>query len=31
MVFVKDILIYSKDKYEHTVHLRTMLQILREH
>jgi len=30
-VFVKDILIYSKDRDEHTIHLRTVLQTLREH
>ena len=28
---MKDILIYSRDGDEHTVHLRTMLQTLREH
>jgi len=28
---MKDILIYSKDRDEHTVHLRTVLQILSEH
>jgi len=31
VVFIGDILIYSKDKGEHTNHLRTMLQTLREH
>ena len=31
MVFVDDILIYSRDKEEHTDYLRTMLQTLREH
>ena len=31
MVYIKDVLKYSKDKYEHTVHLRTVLQTLREH
>jgi len=30
-VFIYDILIYSKDKDEHTVYLRTVLQTLREH
>jgi len=28
---MKDILIYSKDKDKHTIHLRTVLQTLREH
>ena len=31
MVFIKDILKYSKDKDEHTVYLRTVLQTLNEH
>ena len=31
MVFIKDILKYSKDKDEHTVCLRIVLQTLREH
>ena len=31
VVFIYDILIYSKDKEEHANHLRTMLQTLREH
>ena len=31
MVFINEILIYSKDKEEHAYHLRTTLQILREH
>jgi len=31
VVFINDILIYSKDKEEHINHLRTMLQTLREH
>ena len=31
VVFIDDILIYSKDKEEHGKHLRTVLQILREH
>ena len=31
VVFIDDILIYSKDKEEHANHLRTMLQTLREH
>ena len=31
MVFIKDILIYSKDRDEHTIHLRTVLQTLRKH
>ena len=31
MVFIDDILTYSKDKGEHDGHLRTMLYILREH
>jgi len=31
VVFIDDILIYSKDKEEHTNHLRTMLQTLRKH
>jgi len=30
-VYIKDVLKYSKDKDEHTVHLGTMLQTLREH
>jgi len=31
VVFIDDILVYSKDKDEHTTHLRTVLQTLREH
>ena len=31
VVFIKDILKYSKDKDEHIVHLRTVLYTLREH
>jgi hypothetical protein len=31
IVFIDDILIYSKDKQEHAKHLRIALQILREH
>jgi len=31
VVFIDDILIYSKDKEEHANHLRAVLQILREH
>jgi len=31
VVFIDDILIYSKDKKEHANHLRTVLQTLREH
>ena len=31
VVFIDDILIYSKDRDEHTIHLRTMLQTLKEH
>jgi hypothetical protein len=31
IVFIDDILIYSKDKEEHAKHLRITLQILREH
>jgi len=30
MVFINDILVYSKDRKEHTTHLRTVLQTLRE-
>ena len=30
MVFIDDILIYSRDESEHAKHLRTVLQILRE-
>jgi len=30
-VFIKDIFKYSRDKDEHTVHLRTVLQTLMEH
>ena len=30
VVFIDDILVYSKDAQEHEQHLRTMLQILRE-
>jgi hypothetical protein len=31
IVFIDDILIYSKDKEEHIKHLKIVLQILREH
>jgi hypothetical protein len=31
IVFIDDILIYSKDEKEHEEHLRIVLQILREH
>jgi hypothetical protein len=31
IIFIDDILIYSKDKEEHAKHLRIALQILREH
>ena len=31
MVFVDDILIYSKSEEEHKGHLRIMLQVLRDH
>ena len=31
MVFIDNILIYSKDKDEHITHLRMVLQTLREH
>jgi len=31
VIFIDDILIYSKDKEEHADHLRIMLQTLREH
>ena len=31
MVFVDDILIYSKSKEEHEGHLRIVLQVLRDH
>ena len=31
MVFVDDILIYSKSKWEHEYHLRIVLQLLRDH
>ena len=31
VLFIDDILTYYKDKVEHTVHLRTVLQTLREH
>ena len=30
MVFIDDILVYSKDAHEHEHHLRIVLQILRE-
>jgi hypothetical protein len=30
-VFIDDILIYSKNKEDHAKHLRTALQVLREH
>jgi hypothetical protein len=31
VVFIDDILVYSKDQVEHANHLRIVLQILREH
>ena len=31
VVFIDDVLIYSKDRDEHNVHLRTALKTLREH
>ena len=31
MVFIDDILIYSKSKYEHEEQLKIVLQVLREH
>jgi len=31
VVFIDNILVYSKDKVEHAQHLRTILQTLREH
>jgi len=31
VVFIDDILVYSKDKEEHAQHLRIVLQTLREH
>jgi len=31
VVFIDDILLYSRNKDEHTTHLRTVLQTLREH
>jgi len=31
VVFINDMLIYSKDRYEHTAHLKIVLQTLREH
>jgi hypothetical protein len=31
LVFIDDILIYSKTKEEHEEHLRLVLQVLREH
>jgi len=31
VVFINDILVYSRDKDKHTIHLRTVLQTLREH
>jgi len=31
VIFIDDILIYSKDKDEHTTHLRTVLQTSKEH
>jgi hypothetical protein len=31
IVFIDDILIYSKDREDHAKHLRISLQVLREH
>ena len=31
LVFIDDILVYSKSKEEHKYHLRIILQVLREH
>ena len=31
MLFIDDILVYSKTREEHATHLRTVLQTLREH
>jgi len=31
VVYIKDVLKYSKDKDKHTIHLRTVLQTLSEH
>ena len=31
IVFIDDILVYSKNKAEHAIHLRLVLQTLREH
>ena len=31
LVFIDDILVYSKNKEEHEEHLRIVLQVLREH
>lgn len=31
VVFVEDILVYSKTKEEHAIHLRTILKVLQEH
>ena len=31
LVFIDDILVYSKSKEEHEEHLRIVLQVLREH
>jgi len=31
VLLIYDILVYSSDKYEHSAHLRTVLQTLREH
>ena len=31
LIFIDDILVYSKNKEEHEEHLRVVLQVLREH
>ena len=31
VVFINDVLVYSKNKDDHTTHLRTVSQTLREH